>query len=300
MRRAIALAAALLAAAARAGEVCGDASRPARIESRIEWRNRHGRYVSRLAALRGQTLLLCKRPPAVDESVPLGAAAVEVTDGDARLTIRAMHPRGRVAELRLGSAAEATAWAEAMRASAGAMRGSVAGAAYEAESIRGTAADNAPSASDAAADAAIAACHRRAMQYGARGLGHTAELPNAHARQRFRRSCMAAAGGAAWSAGVSRTRRPRFHPACPSVCQSGGAGTPRLCTAALRTLRLRGPMALSAAPMSSNSGDARIRLPAASPAYAPDARGDGYSRAARSFTTPRRTGYDVLLYVVRT
>ena len=71
-----ALAAALLAAVARAGEVCGDAARPARLQSRVEWRNHHGRYVARLAALRGSTLLVCKRPPAVDESAqPLGLAA---------------------------------------------------------------------------------------------------------------------------------------------------------------------------------------------------------------------------------
>ena len=67
-----------------------------------------------------------------------------------------------------------------------------------------------------------AECHRRAMQYGAHGLDHAAELPNARARQRFRRSCMAAAGaaaagGAAWSAGLSGERdRPLARPPTPS------------------------------------------------------------------------------------
>ena len=90
--------------------LCGTAEVALRLKADIDWRNRHGRYVSRTAVVRGSSLFVCKFSANVEAAattleVPLRRGTTVVHRSTTHLRLRA--PSGPPVEIRLSSKAEA-------------------------------------------------------------------------------------------------------------------------------------------------------------------------------------------------
>ena len=93
--------------------LCGNSALPVRLRTAVEWRNRHGRFVSRTATVCGRSLFVCKHAPGAVATtaavttleVPLGPATpAELHDGT---ELRLRPASGPPVELRLISQTEA-------------------------------------------------------------------------------------------------------------------------------------------------------------------------------------------------
>ena len=198
----------------------------------VFWRNHHGRMVHRRASVGNGRLSICKRPRIVETELPLvsGTLIERVPahpnslsgggggGGTFRIRVRAAE---RSAVLQLSSDAQANEWFQTLRAQAATPQSALVATAFDPTGFPGTsqgarqpltttASVSAPLLTTTAiaqtrqstvrggseitiSPELIAACHRRALNYGARPLSHHALALRSDQRRAFHTQCIAAA-----------------------------------------------------------------------------------------------------------